>query len=117
MLATAVKVEMTFLENLTPQRKFYYTLNTRLSKLICHNSRFTWQAFSDESTSLDVKIETRVSVYRDEPVVYFSLVYTSGLTKASMANVSTSVLSTFPSFVVEDANMKRGYVTWFGGRK
>ena len=79
--------------------------------------RFTWQAFSDESTSLDVKIETCISVYRDEPVVYFSLVYTSGLTKASIANVSTNVLSTFPSFIVEDANMNRGYLTWFGGRK
>ena len=63
---------------------------------------------------MDIKVQTCVSVYRDEPVVYFSIVYTTGLTKA---NTSKGVLSTFPSFIVEDANMKRGYVTWFGGRK
>ena len=76
-----------------------------------------WQAFSDEKTSLNVKVETSVSVYRDEPVIYFSIVYTSGLTNASIPNTSNSVLSTFPSFVVEEANMKRAYLTWFSGRK
>lgn len=79
--------------------------------------RFTWQAFSGVNTPMNVKVETSVNIYKDEPVILFSIVYANGLTNASISNTSNSVLSTFPSFVVEDANMKRGYLTWFGGRK
>ena len=71
----------------------------------------------DENTPTDVKLETIISVYRDQPVVYFTIVYTSGLTNASIPNVNNNVLSSFPSFIVEETSVKRGYTTWHGGRK
>ena len=63
----------------------------------------------------------RVSVYRDKPVATFSIIYTSGLTNTSIPGTSSQTLSSFPSFVIEDmanpADMNRGYLTWFRGRK
>ena len=82
-----------------------------------YTCRVIWQAYSDEQTPTEYKFETIVSVYEDEPMVYCSIIYTSGLTNASLPNASGDSLSTFPSFVVEEANLKRGYTTWFGGRK
>lgn len=78
--------------------------------------RVTWQSYTDEQTSADGMFETVVRVYKDEPLVYFSIIYTSGLTNASITNTN-DVLSTFPSFIVEETSLKRGYTTWFGGRK
>ena len=67
---------------------------------------------------VEVKVETSVSVYRDKPIALFSIVYTGGLTDASIPNTSSQTLSTFPSFVIEEkAEMNRGYLTWCKGRK
>ena len=67
---------------------------------------------------MEVKVETSVSVYRDRPIALFSIVYTSGLTNASIPGTGSQTLSTFPSFVIEEiADMNRGYLTWFSGRK
>ena len=71
----------------------------------------------DENTPMNVKLETIISVYKDQPVVYFTVVYTSGLTNASIPNINNNVLSSFPSFIVEETSIKRGYTTWHGGRK
>ena len=69
---------------------------------------------------MEVKVETSVSVYRDSPIALFSIVYTSGLTNASIPDTSTGshTISTFPSFVIEEiAGMNRGYVSWLRGSK
>ena len=79
--------------------------------------RLNWQAFSDGKTPTNIKVETSVSVYRNKPIAYFSIIYTSGLTNASIPGTNNQTLSTFPSFVIEDMDMKRGYFTWFKGRK
>ena len=79
--------------------------------------RCVWQAYVDENTPTNVKLETIISVYKDQPVVYFTVVYTSGLTNASIPNINNNVLSSFPSFIVEETSIKRGYTTWHGGRK
>ena len=79
--------------------------------------RFTWEGYSDEKTPANFVIETSINVYRNGPVVYFSLLYTSGLAKASIPDDPTQTVSTFPSFIVEEADLKRGYLTWAGNSK
>ena len=79
--------------------------------------RFTWEAYSDTNTSAGVQVETTVTAYTDKPVVVFSITYLTGLANASIPNEKGQTLSTFPSFILEDTQKKRGYATWVGGRK
>ena len=94
--------------------------NLYYDKVICYHYnhyRLSWQAFTDDNSPTNIQVETSVSIYRDNPIALFSIVYTNGLTNASIPNTSNQALSTFPSFVIEDMDMKRGYLTWSGGRK
>ena len=79
--------------------------------------RFTWQAFSADNSPTNIKIETSVQVYRNKPIVYFTIDYISGLTNASIPGVINQALSSYPSFILEDGDMKKGFVTWSKGRK
>lgn len=66
---------------------------------------------------MNVQVKTTVNVYNDEPLVYFSIEYTNGLTNASIPDVSDHTLSSFPSFVLEETDMKRASLTWARGSK
>ena len=82
--------------------------------LLCSLS---WDAYSDNDTPANFTIETSVSVYRNEPIVAFAVVYISGLTNASIPDTPAQAVSTFPSFVVEEGGLERGYFTWAGNSK
>ena len=102
---------------MTAQCKRPYSCSLSPTHLWIACSRFTWQAYSDANTPVNVKVETCVSIYRSEPIVFFSIIYTDGLTNASIQNDTGQTLSSFPSFVVEETDTKRGYATWAGGRE
>ena len=42
----------------------------------------------------------------------FEIVYVSGLSSSAIANTTDQTISTFPSFVIEESNMQRGWLTW-----
>ena len=77
----------------------------------------TWQAYSDENTPVKVQFKTTVKVYADEPMALFSIEYTNGLANASVPNTGDQTLSSFPSFLLEEKDMKRGSLTWARGSK
>ena len=55
-----------------------------------------------------------MSTYEVHPVVTFDIVYIKGLTKAADPDNDKGTLSTFPSFVVEEGKLERGWMTWSG---
>ena len=61
-------------------------------------------------------METAVSTYVDRPsVVVLDLVYITGLTDASdPSTMENGILSTFPSFYVEDGEAQKGWMAWAG---
>ena len=72
---------------------------------------YTWRAVGGASS---LSFRTVVSLYDEFPAALFSVVF---LTKATETNIGTavnSVLSTFPSFMIEEGPVERGYVTWSG---
>ena len=75
--------------------------------------RVIWQAYSD----VKVEFTTRVKVYADEPMVLFSIEYTDGLTNASIPDTNDQTLSSFPSFIMEENDVKRASLTWSGSSK
>ena len=77
----------------------------------------TWQAYSDPNTPVKVQFKTTVKVYADEPMALFSIEYTDGLANASIPNTRDQTLSSFPSFLLEETDVKRGSLTWGGGSK
>ena len=64
---------------------------------------------------MNVEVKTIVNVYHEEPVVYFTIEYTNGLTKASIPDTNDHTLSSFPSFVLEETEMNRASLTWARG--
>ena len=79
--------------------------------------RIVWQAYSDPNTPAKVQIKTTVNVYHDEPMAYFSIEYTDGLSDASITDVGDHTLSSFPSFILEETDVKRASLTWARGSK
>ena len=75
-----------------------------------------WQAYYYQNIS-NAEVKTTVNVYHDEPVVYFTIEYTNGLTKASIPDTNYHTLSSFPSFVLEETDTKRASLTWARGSK
>ena len=79
--------------------------------------RVVWQAYSDDKTPVNVQIKTSVRVYYDEPMAIFSIEYTNGLANASIPDTEDHTLSSFPSFVLEETDIKRASLTWARGSK
>lgn len=73
---------------------------------------YEWKAVNGSSIP---HFLTAINVYNEVPAVLFSLVL---IDKATNTNIGKSTynqtLSTFPSFVIEDGPVERGYVTWSG---
>ena len=66
---------------------------------------------------MKVQFKTDVKVYADEPMALFSIEYTDGLTNASVPNTGDQTLSSFPSFLLEENDIKRASLTWARGSK
>ena len=64
-----------------------------------------------------MQFKTSVKVYADEPMALFSIEYTDGLANASIPETEDQTLSSFPSFLVEETNIKRASLTWSGSSK
>ena len=73
--------------------------------------QFGWQAKGGASS---LAFRTNINVYDQVPAAVFSIVF---MDKATNTNISTNVngtISTFPSFVIEEGPVERGYLTWSG---
>ena len=64
-----------------------------------------------------MEVETAVLVYQEMSAVAFDIVYLTGLSNASDPEKGDGVLSSFPSFVVEEGTVERGWMTWSGNSK
>ena len=76
--------------------------------------QYEWKATGGAST---LRFATIIAVYDEVSAALFTVVF---LDKATNTNISDSVngtLSTFPSFVIEEGPVERGYVTWSGNSK
>lgn len=86
--------------------------------MVClvNDSRYEWQGYKDPNTPVaGVKVQTISYVYDGLPdLLVFDIVYVSGLSQAAIADTYNMTLSTFPSFVLEETAVKRGYLTWAG---
>ena len=76
-----------------------------------------WEGYKDVSTAdSNVKVQTTTYMYPDIPdLIAYETVYVSGLSSSAIANTTDQTISTFPSFVIEENNMQRGWLTWSGG--
>ena len=72
---------------------------------------YEWQATGGAS---NLALTTMVSVYETVPAVLFVLVFKDKATNTNISNNVNGTLSTFPSFVIEEGPVERGYVTWSG---
>ena len=72
---------------------------------------YEWQATGGAS---NLALTTMVSVYETVPAVLFVLVFEDKATNTNISNNVNGTLSTFPSFVIEEGPVERGYVTWSG---
>lgn len=74
-----------------------------------------WAGHSSNTSDTELKIETAVLVYDFLPVVAFDIVYLTAVTNnGSESDKTEGVLSSFPSFVLEEGDVKRGWMTWSG---
>ena len=72
---------------------------------------------TDPNTPVKVQFKTYVKAYADEPMALFSIEYTDGLANASIPNTEDQTLSSFPSFLMEETDIKRASLTWARGSK
>ncbi len=61
-----------------------------------------------------LEVATYVNVYDDVPAVLFDLQYLGGVSGASIPGVSNGTIAGWPSFVVEETDVDRGYLSWSG---
>ena len=83
----------------------------------CWMCRYVYAGYINDTAPSSLKVETSVVTYLEEPVVVFEVVYVTGLTNASDPKTSSNgILSTFPSFYVEQGpeGTEKGWMTWSG---
>ena len=73
--------------------------------------QYEWKATGGAST---LEILTYINVYDKLPAAVFALVYLDKATNTNISNYVNRTVSSFPSFVIEDGPVDRGYVTWAG---
>lgn len=72
-----------------------------------------WVGYKDPSTAMELKIQTLSYKYSDIPDLFaFECVFVNGLKGASIADKLNQTLSTYPSVIIEEAGMERGWLTW-----
>jgi hypothetical protein len=83
-----------------------------VSKLGTFSSyQYEWKAVGGDST---LRFMTVISVYDEVPAVLFDVVFLDKATNTNISDCVNLTLSSFPSFVIEDGPVERGYVTWSG---
>ena len=75
---------------------------------------YTWMTTGGASP---LTVETHINVYSEVPAVAFDVVFYDKATDTNIKNYVNGTLSTFPSFVIEDGPVERGYLTWSGNSK
>ena len=73
--------------------------------------QYEWKVTGGAST---LRFLTAINVYEEVPAVWFALVFLDKATNTNIYDYVNLTLSTFPSFVIEDGPVERGYVTWSG---
>ena len=73
--------------------------------------QYEWKVTGGAST---LHFLTAINVYQEVPAVWFALVFLDKATNTNIYDYVNLTLSTFPSFVIEDGPVERGYVTWSG---
>ncbi len=69
----------------------------------------------EPSTTAGPRLQTLSYKYSDIPDLFaFECVFVNGLKGASVADVFNQTLSTYPSLIIEKADMERGWLTWAG---
>lgn len=77
--------------------------------------QYEWKTTSNSSS---LRLLTSIVVYDEVPAVLFSLVLLDKATNTNIGHLTyNQTLSTFPSFMIEDGPVERGYVTWSGNSK
>ena len=74
---------------------------------------YTWKAVSDAS-AFDLQVNTYINEYTDVPVVVFAIAYITAANNTAIPKVYNRTVSSFPSFIIEETQVKRGYTTWEG---
>lgn len=77
---------------------------------------YTWKAVSNAS-AVDLQVNTYINVYVDVPVVVFAIAYITAANNTAIPEVYNRTVSSFPSFIIEETQVKRGYTTWAGNSK
>ena len=86
-----------------------------VSKLGTFSSyQYEWKAVGGDST---LRFMTVISVYDEVPAVLFDVVFLDKATNTNISDCLNLTLSSFPSFVIENGPVERGYVTWSGNSK
>ncbi len=96
---------------------FYQKVVTHVYILSISNCRHIWQAYTDSGNPTETSIKTSVLLYRDMPVISFDILYLSGLSSDPSNETEVKVVSSFPSFVYEERELERGWMTWSGNSK
>lgn len=71
---------------------------------------FDWMA----GPSPSLHAATSIRVYDEIPAAVFTITYLTGATNTSIPSVNDRSISSFPSFVLEDGEVDRGYLSWSG---
>ena len=77
---------------------------------------YTWKAVSNAS-AFDLQVNTYINVYTDVPVVVFAIAYITAANNTAIPEVYNRTVFSFPSFIIEETQVKRGYTTWAGNSK
>ena len=77
---------------------------------------YTWKAVSNAG-AIDLQVNTYINVYTDVPVVVFAIAYITAANNTAIPEVYNRTVSSFPSFIIEETQVKRGYTTWAGNSK
>lgn len=72
---------------------------------------YDWKATGGASS---LQVQTYVNVYNEIPAVEFGIEFVNEATNTNISDYLNRTLSSFPSFVIEEGPVERGYLTWSG---
>ena len=74
-------------------------------------NQYDWKATGGASS---LQVQTYINVYNEVPMVEFGLAYVNKATNTNISDYLNRTISSFPSFVIEEGSVERGYLTWSG---
>ena len=72
---------------------------------------YMWEALNG------MQVVTYVDVFDELPAIMFGIAYQTEATNTSVDTLTSGIISTFPSFFIEETSTERGYLTWSGNSK